>query len=63
MSEETTKTLLNFIIDEMKELKQDIKEIKSSMVTKDYCRTMQEDCPIKEDLADTQKKTNLNLAK
>ena len=63
MAEQNENTLLNFIIEELKEIKADLVIIKSNMVTKDYCRSTQENCPVKEDLADTQKKTNLNLVR
>lgn len=63
MLEENEKMLLNFIIDEIKGIREVLNDIKSEMVTKDYCHSKQENCPMKEELVDTQKKTSLNLAK
>lgn len=46
-----TETLLNFVLDETKEIKADIKEINSKIVTKEYCQTMQGNCPSKNTVA------------
>jgi hypothetical protein len=55
------KTLLNFMIDELKEIKADIREVKSEMVTKKDCEQQQENCPASNIESSMEKKTNLIL--
>lgn len=55
------KTLLNYMVDELKEIKTDIREIKTEMVTKEDCQVHQENCPVSNLEASMEKKTNLIL--